>query len=140
MHKKKHAVLKSNENKNFESFDSCFTNYVQKLNKLKIKHVDKNSVIDICQSLIEGTLDLAFKLKDENYADHLNSTKSYVMKQIWRVATRRLRENILKKQKTYVAPEEIAIGLKWETQRVPTSDLPTHQLQQNKFYYVHCSY
>lgn len=134
---KNQIILKSKEDKYFESFDSTFTNCVQKVNEMRTKHSNKNSIFEICKLLIENAFELAVNVRKENFEESLNSTKSYVIQKIKSVSTRRLREKKMKKQERYVAPNEYAIGLKWKTRKSQMSDLPNHQLEQNKFQYIH---
>lgn len=137
LNKNHHIILKSKEDEYFESFDSSFMTCVQKVNEMKTKHSNKNSIFEICEILIENTFNLAVNVRKENFEESLNFTKSYVMQKIKSVSTRRLREKTLKKQERYVASKEYAIGLKWKTQKNQMSDLPNHQLEQNRFQYIH---
>lgn len=137
LNEKNQAILEPKEDDCYKKYDLCFMNCVQKVNGMNLKHVDKNSIFDICKNLVEETLNLAMNMKNESNADRLTLTKSHVLKKIKSVSTRRLRENTLRKLKTYVASEKIAIGLKWRSGKDTTSDMPNHKLVQNKFYYVH---
>lgn len=132
-------IVEINEkDKILNEFNDCFLDCLHKVNKMNIKHSDKDTIINICIELINGTTDLTKKMIaiSECEEDSIDLASSYVVKNLKSVSTRRLRENKLKELVAYVAPQEKSIGTKWRSQKKFDSDLTSYQIVQSTFQYM----
>lgn len=120
-------------------FDQIFSECVDKVNKMTIKHADKDEVINICTQVINGTFDLIKNLDTINRSNKLKPVElsfSHVLAELKSVSTRHLRENKVKQQVLYVKPQEKSIGLTWKSKKKCNTDLPDHKLIQCTFQYI----
>lgn len=78
-----------------------------------------------------------FEKENKNCAsDTFSMAREYARKKISTIKTAYFRQKVLSKNKYYVAPIEIPMGLKWKTKIESDSDLPDHKLVQSTFQFV----
>lgn len=127
-----------NESDYFEEFDRCFSECVDKVNKMTIKHAERNEIINFCTRIVSETFNLMKNLDTINGADKqklIELSFSHALAELRSVSTRHLRENKVKQQVLYVGPQEKSIGLTWKSKKKFDTDLPD-QLKQCTFQYI----
>lgn len=126
-----------------QHFDHFFATVIEKVINMRLTKKNTDLIFTLFEQLISENISMCgrfFEKENEENAKSVSETlsmaKEYACKRISTIKTSYFRQKLLSKNKYYVAPEEIAMGLKWKTKIKSDSDLPDHKLVQSTFQFI----
>lgn len=123
-------------NEVFHRLDEDFTKFESDIINMKISD---NKVDRIFKSVHTLLLSCENGLKNSTETEHENGVSnvfSYIKEKLEARTSARKRLNIMKNKKSYVAPIQKPIGIKWKSAVSPTSDIVGYTYKQSSYSFV----
>lgn len=133
------VALKSHYSNQREKFDSFFSDLVGDIYLLSVTEKERDTVYQLIDKVVGefSSLVLAgLDIESDNVEQKISDVQQYVLDKIHRYDSSYKREKELHVRKTYVPPDNMAIGLTWATKVNIKTGLPDHTITQPTFQYV----
>lgn len=135
------------QKKSFKIFDDVFQKCSTEIASMNLEHQKENSVYkillqlcevskELCKSELQSVLCDQNKQMFDSAYNAINSSFEYILEKINAKSNRYKRCKQMKSNPMYVQPEEKAVGLKWVSKSVDSSDLIDWKLTDTTFQYI----
>lgn len=119
--------------------ETFLMNFVKEVNSMMLIEQHTNKVYELAIKLLEQYRNLISSISEDDAvlkADALNNSNEFVTNTLSKYQTKFKRQSTFKDNSLYVAPEERALGTRWEILPIKNSNLCAPQLVQSKFQYL----
>lgn len=143
------TVVRDGSNNKFmpNSVDQHFDNFVEsivdKVIDMRLTKKNTDLIFSMFEELIGENISMCERFFEKESKENsksvreiLSMARQQACKKISAIKTSYFRQKALSKNKYYVAPVEIPMGLKWITKIKSDSDLPDHKLVQSTFQFI----
>lgn len=121
----------------YKYFDDFFIEIPTILCSLQLPQSKYKEVVEMMKSVVRHTHVLYTKLKECDHSNAADASTEYSLDKLKSIDSTYKFKSIIKKNLFYVAPEEVAIGLRWKKPKVnEETQIPDHQMKEYTFQFV----
>lgn len=125
----------------YKEFDDFFTGIPTMLNSLQLPQSKYKEVVEMMKGFVSRTHDLCTKLNESDgnvcQSSAADTSTKYSLDKLKSIDSTFKLKSFIRKNPFYVAPEEVAIGLRWKKPQVnEETQIPDHQMKESTFQFV----